>query len=165
MRMWCQTKTLQKSRYMTSVAFPLSTDYISPSSMPPEAQSAIVEAVLAVLNHLLISCVPWHVFQQDLLHVLPRQRHEAYQPVVPWVFLSWKWEWCFPFSSHLGLHLSVMTFQIRWRAARQPHQPAPSGLSDACHPAPYTCTHSVSWGVLKLFFSYSVRDFAHSVFT
>ena len=39
----------------------------------------------------------------------------------------------FPFSSHGGLHLTVMTFQISWRVTWQLHQPIPSRLWDASH--------------------------------
>lgn len=42
----------------------------------------------------------------------------------------------------------------------QPHKPVPSGHWDTCRSDPQTCTYSVSWGCLRIFFSYSGRDFA-----
>lgn len=32
--------------------------------------------------------MPWHIFQEDLLHNLPRHRDEAHCSILPWVFLS-----------------------------------------------------------------------------
>jgi len=64
--------------------------------------------------------------------------------------LSCKWEWYFSFFSPQELHLTAMTFQIWQRVAQQPHHPSPLGCWDACHPAPWTCAHSVSWVILRL---------------
>jgi len=44
------------------------------------------EAMLAVINHLLILHVPYHSFQEDMLHDLDRHRGETDWPVVPRVF-------------------------------------------------------------------------------
>ena len=61
-----------------------------------EAQSTLGETMLAVSDHL-ISHVPQYLFQEDLLHDLPKHRVEAHRSVVPQVFLSTfslqkKWE-------------------------------------------------------------------------
>jgi len=68
---------------MASLAFPLSIDAVTPSQ-----KATLGEAMPGVSDHLLLPHMPLRLFQEDLLHDLPRHRGEAHQPVVPWVLLS-----------------------------------------------------------------------------
>jgi len=52
-----------------------------------QVRFALSEAMLAVINHLLIFHVPLHIFQKDLLQDLAGNRGDIDWPVVPQVFL------------------------------------------------------------------------------
>jgi len=62
----------------------------------------------------------------------------------------------FPFSCHWGHQMTTMTIWIWWRVAWPSHHPVPSGLWDAFHWVPYTCTCLVSADGLEpaLFFQW-----------
>ena len=65
-----------------------------------QAQFALSEAMLAVINQLLIFHVLSHSFQEDLLHDLARHRDETDWPVVPQVLLFtlvYNGDYVFPF--------------------------------------------------------------------
>ena len=72
-----------------------------------QVRSVLGEVMLAVSDHLLIShasptylpggYVPWH-FQAKMWGSL------ACSPLIPPFYSSWKWEWCFPFSSYWGIY-------------------------------------------------------------
>ena len=96
----------------------------------------------------------------DLLYDLSKQRREVHWPVVPWVLLLLLFLFCFVFlrkrERKSDAPLFSVTRDFTWwpwffkcncRVAWQP-QTVHTGPWDASHPAPYTFTHSASWGGL-----------------
>ena len=86
------SEALHKSKYMTSIALPLSTDALTPL----QKATKLVRHNLPLMKLCWLSQITFssylyvvsHVFQQDQFHDLPRHRCKAHWPVVPQVFLS-----------------------------------------------------------------------------
>jgi len=51
-----------------------------------QAWSALHKAVLSDSDHLPVSHVPSHIFQEDLFHDLHKHGHKSFWPVGPWDF-------------------------------------------------------------------------------
>lgn len=108
---------------MIAVAHPLSTNAVTPSSKATRSVWCCLpleklQLMLAVLNHLSIVHMFWCIFWDDLYHGLTRHRGKADWLLAPAVLINFfkKQVWYSIFSSHWGLCLTAMTFQIWWES-------------------------------------------------